>query len=170
MNKEETASGFRKMQEEQKAWVLHNFGKRPASQPCRGIVEELGELDVAWEKDDHEEIRDAIADTMIFVLDYCTSMDLDAGHVYLEADQPHGSPGSDISIAGALCHYDLKKEQGIRDVKKEDIESAVIDVVRRLLHYCSIRNHDLLLTTESVWSKVRLRDWKKDSAHAGVNA
>lgn len=35
---------LRKLQEEQKPWVKHNFGDRPSWMPLLGAVEELGEL------------------------------------------------------------------------------------------------------------------------------
>ena len=78
---------LRKLQEEQKVWVAHNFGTdRPAYHPLLGAVEELGELAHAHLKgeqgirtnEDHEAAaKDAVADVVIYLADYCTSRGFD---------------------------------------------------------------------------------------------
>lgn len=73
---------FRALQDQQRPWVKHNFGDRPAYYPLLGAVEELGELAHAHLKqeqgirttEDHEaNAKDAVADTIIFLADYCSS-------------------------------------------------------------------------------------------------
>lgn len=68
------------IQAEMKPWVLHNFGDRPAWQPLLGAVEEVGELSHAFLKksqgirvnEDHDEaMKDAVADTVIYLMDFC---------------------------------------------------------------------------------------------------
>lgn len=82
-----------KIQEEQKAWVKHNFGDRPSWQPLLGAVEELGELAHAHLKqaqgirinEPHfENKKDAIADIIIYLCDYCTAENIDIEKVVLE--------------------------------------------------------------------------------------
>ena len=77
---------LKKLQEEQKPWVKHNFGDRPSWQPLLGIVEELGELAHAHLKDaqgirtkeDHfKNKKDAIADIIIYLADYCNAEGID---------------------------------------------------------------------------------------------
>jgi NTP pyrophosphatase (non-canonical NTP hydrolase) len=77
---------LRKLQEEQKPWVKHNFGDRPSWMPLLGAMEELGELAHAHLKEaqgirNHEnhveKAKDAIADIVIFLADYCSARGLD---------------------------------------------------------------------------------------------
>lgn len=77
---------FRQLQEEQRPWVQRNFGEHPSWHPLLGAVEELGELAHAHLKEaegirtneDHEEnAKDAVADVIIYLADYCTSRGFD---------------------------------------------------------------------------------------------
>lgn len=81
---------LRQLQEEMKPWVKHNFGDRPAWQPLLGAVEELGELAHAHLKqeqgirtnENHEEAaKDAVADTIIYLADYCNCRGFDLGRI-----------------------------------------------------------------------------------------
>ncbi len=74
------------MQEEQVPWVEHNFPGRPSWMPLLGIMEELGELAHAHLKqaqgirteEDHDALaRDAVADIVIFLADYCSARGFD---------------------------------------------------------------------------------------------
>ena len=78
---------FKQLQDEQRPWVKHNFPGRDAVDPLLGAVEELGELAHAHlkmrlsirgtDKDHRIHAADAVADTIIFLSDYCTAMDFD---------------------------------------------------------------------------------------------
>lgn len=77
---------LRKLQDEQKPWVLHNFGERPAWMPLLGAMEELGELAHAHLKEaqgirnteDHvANAKDAIADIIIYLADYSSARGFD---------------------------------------------------------------------------------------------
>lgn len=77
---------LRNLQNEQRPWVKHNFGDRPSWMPLLGIVEELGELAHAHLKqaqgirrqENHEELaKDAVADIVIFLADYCSARGFD---------------------------------------------------------------------------------------------
>ena len=77
---------LRKLQDEQRPWVKHNFGDRPSWMPLLGAMEELGELAHAHLKDaqgirqgeDHKAAaQDAIADIVIFLADYCSAQGYD---------------------------------------------------------------------------------------------
>lgn len=67
-------------------WVSHNFGPHPSWHPLLGIQEEAGELAHAFLKreqgirtnEDHDAgIRDAVADLMIYLCDFCNSEKID---------------------------------------------------------------------------------------------
>lgn len=73
---------LRKLQDEQRPWVKHNFGDRPSWMPILGAVEELGELAHAHLKkaqgirlgEDHDaKAKDAVADVVIFLAAYCSA-------------------------------------------------------------------------------------------------
>lgn len=77
---------LRQLQEEQRPWVAHNFPGRHAHYPLLGAMEELGELAHAHLKaeqgirqhENHDEAkRDAVADVVIFLSDYCTANGID---------------------------------------------------------------------------------------------
>lgn len=79
------------MQGEACAWVLKNFGHRPAYHPLLGAVEELGELAHAHLKGEQgiregaikgkaeAMAKDAVADTVLFLMDYCSANGWDFG-------------------------------------------------------------------------------------------
>jgi NTP pyrophosphatase (non-canonical NTP hydrolase) len=93
-DREDTLS---RIQKEQRAWVLHNFGEREAWQPLLGIQEEVGELAHAFLKrhqgirGTHEEhtadIRDAVADIIIFLMDFASAEGIDVREVLDETWQ-----------------------------------------------------------------------------------
>ena len=82
------SGGFslRQLQAEQRPWVEHNYGDRPAYWPLLGAVEELGELAHAHLKqeqgirtnEDHAAAkRDGVADIVIYLADYCSAEGID---------------------------------------------------------------------------------------------
>jgi len=84
---------LRKLQEEQRPWVLHNFGNRPSWMPLLGAVEELGELAHAHLKaaqgirlgENHQEAaKDAVADIVIYLADYCSAEGYDFESIVTE--------------------------------------------------------------------------------------
>lgn len=77
---------LRQLQDEQRPWVAHNFPERTTWMPLLGVMEELGELAHAHLKqaqgirthEDHNELaRDAVADIVIFLADYCSARGFD---------------------------------------------------------------------------------------------
>lgn len=78
---------FKQLQEEQKPWVEHNFPGRDDYYPLLGAIEEVGELSHAHLKGlqgirlTPEEVlakkADAVADTVIYLSDYCTANGID---------------------------------------------------------------------------------------------
>jgi NTP pyrophosphatase (non-canonical NTP hydrolase) len=73
---------------------------------------------------------------------------------------------------GELAHAFLKAHQGIRTSEDHAAaeRDAVADIVVYLADFCNAREIDFQATLEETWAKVRQRDWKKDSATAGVRA
>lgn len=85
---------FEQLQQEQREWSLKNFGPHDAIDPLLGAFEELGELAHAVLKqrqgirgtaEEHEAAaKDAVADTIIFLADYCTCRGWDLGQIVAE--------------------------------------------------------------------------------------
>ena len=84
---------FARLQAEQRPWVEHNFGKRPSYWPLLGAVEEIGELAHAHLKaeqgirtgEDHAaNKKDAVADIIIYLADYCSAEGIDLQSVVEE--------------------------------------------------------------------------------------
>lgn len=82
---------FRELQTEVDEWSTRNFGYQPADNPFLGVVEELGELAHAMLKskqgirgtreEHHAAAKDAVADLVIFLADYCSKMGFDLQEV-----------------------------------------------------------------------------------------
>lgn len=174
---------WKTLQKDQAAWCDYNFGKRKPHQPFLGLVEEFGELLEAKAKNDRAAIDDAIADIAIFGADLATSYGHDLGEIVTEAhaklkerSDPDDFTWDQISIAnGRIGHHILKLEQGIRGTPEEHlrgIRDNLANVFFVLFAVCIAgwTKTNLESLTAEVWMKVRQRDWKKDSAHAGVGA
>lgn len=76
------AQTLKRIQDEQRPWVKHNFGDRPSWMPLLGLQEEIGELahhflkreqGIRIEEDHDAGIRDSVADIVIFLLDLCSA-------------------------------------------------------------------------------------------------
>lgn len=158
------------LQSDQVAWVKYNFPNRPLHHPLLGIIEEFGELDEATEDLPHElDIKDAIADIMIFMADYCTMMSLNLQEIYDEAAKLMSDEGRETYAStiwlGKLAQAYLKSEQKIRGtpawwrgVTHEALKRLIVDLCERAKLY----KFDVVETTWHIWeTDVSKRDWAK---------
>ena len=157
---------FRNLQEESGAWTLHNFGNRPAWQPLIGMAEEIGEFFEAINHEDKDGAFDGIADTVIFLADFCNLNTFDLETLYQEA-KIFLPVGALVSEYGKLAHHFLKKTQGIRGspaLHNQGMQLAIIGILRCLngLLY-AYEGRDMHQEVFRVWEQVRKRDWKKNS-------
>ena len=118
-------STLKRVQQEQVAWVAHNFGDRPQWMPILGCMEELGELAHSFLKREqgikgtHEQhtadIRDALADVVIFLCDVASSqgIDLDAALAETWAIVRQRDFKADAMTGGEHNH-----EGGVGDVRR----------------------------------------------------
>ena len=153
------------IQEEMKPWTLHNFGERPASQPLRGIIEEFGELNDAVRRLHRADMGDAVADIVIFMMDYCNVKGLNIDDVWHVTGSSVSNERDILITLGKLCHHDLKQEQGIR--LNENHPLGISRALSHLLHYlhdfCEAYGLESYVTlTLRTWDKVKQRDWKKN--------
>lgn len=155
------------LQEEQKPWVLHNFGIRPSWMPLLGIFEEVGELSQAMAVHNVTDTIDAISDITIFMSDFCSAMgfDLQELNVCSTKIPPHMHL-SWWTYCGRLSHAYLKKAQGIRGTPEQHDEMmkeclvGILVIVRELTSTLGSNFED---TVRKTWEQVRQRDWKKNA-------
>jgi len=152
------------LQEEHKPWVAHNFGDRPSWMPLLGLVEETcDELYTAIKKPDVAEIKDAAADIVIFMSDFCTAMGFRLQSLYDAAVRTMEYELQSRSICiGRLAHAYLKKAQGIRgDPAMHDasMRTSLENILRHCLVIAGVNNFDLLETVQATWEQVRKRDF-----------
>lgn len=190
------------LQTEQAVWATHNFGPdRNPSHTLLGVVEELGELieplsaymniQNSWDTVVGD-IKDSLADMIVFAADYCTGRDwdmsrLDKAASLLAKGQSMTKTGNERQSFGEidvrlrqmtvacskLCHHQLKSNQGIRGSLEEHSQGgqlAMTEVIAGVRSLCLILDFDFTETVEAVWVEVRKRDWKKDKATAGGHA
>lgn len=149
------------LQEEQREWSLQNFGPHSPDQPQLGMIEEIGELAHAHLKqlqgirgtpEEHYASKvDAIADTMIFLADFCTCKDWD-----LEPE---------VSIAKlSVSPYDVfTPEECIRQAVVYAANHNPRSLVRWLLRYAVLEGIDLESATFATWEQVKQRNWKANA-------
>jgi len=151
------------LQREHEPWRLHNFGDQPAHQPLLGIIEELGELSDAKTLDD---IKDGLADTVVFMAHFSTVFGYDLDEIATCAEKLGYRPIERKAI-GKLAHHYLKREQGIRGTDaehREKMREALIEIYS-ILHDTANEHHvDLIEAVEQTWAHVKLRDWKKNAS------
>lgn len=148
---------WRRVQAEHAEWQLRNFGHQEPWQMLLGIVEEVGEIRDAKTEEDQ---ADAVGDTVIFLISFCSAHGFDMGDVVTRfVDAPDGR--SITSSLGRLAHHTLKLSQGIRGGKTEHLV-ALREECARALHAMSDGNPgDLEPIVQAVWNVVKLRDWRR---------
>lgn len=150
------------LQREHAPWEERNFGKTPGHHPLLGMIEELGELDDAKNADD---IKDGLADTIVFMAHFCNIFSFDLDHVAVKAAALGYRP-SERKAIGKLSHHFLKREQGIRGTPEEHrakMHEALIELYAILLDTATEHDLDLLQAVDETWSRVKQRDWKKNA-------
>jgi hypothetical protein len=147
------------LQNEQEEWALHNFGYRETWQPILGVVEELGELEMA---ETLEDTYDAIGDVAIYLCDACTGLGLRAEQVWARRGDGTGAERSAGDLAGALAHAFLTYQQGIRAVSPTLVASALAAILVALEAKAQrLFASDVESIALDVWQDVKKRDWRQ---------
>lgn len=149
---------WKQLQDEQKEWSMRNFGPHPAEHPMLGMIEELGELAHAHLKGlqgirhTPEEIlemkKDACADFMIFMADYCTCSKLNLAVLVRDGMKLNPDLSSIMWIVALMT------------------ERRWREMVATLAAYAKEQGFDLEEETFRVWEQVKQRNWRKESASA----
>lgn len=138
-------------------WSRTNFPNNTPVDPLLGIVEEVGEFDMAWMGDEREAILDSIADIFIYACDFAERNEL-------KAYEPYNSGNSIIQITSKICHHTLKMRQGIRgDANQHKL--ALQEYLSHLVGWAKSETEDVMhikfedLVTD-IWNKVvSKRNW-----------
>jgi len=158
----ETRFTLGRLQREHEPWRLHNFGDIPAWHPLLGMIEELGELEDAKTTED---IKDGLADTIVFMAHFCNAMNFDLDVIATHAAALGYRPVERKEI-GKLAHHYLKREQGIRGTDAEhraNMHAALVGIYAILLDTATAYDLTLLDAVEETWAHVKQRDWKKNA-------
>lgn len=173
---------YSKFQRENSEWVTKMFHKQcleTAYEPLLGMFEELGELNDAKNED---ELIDAIGDTMVFMADYCSCMNIALQFIEAESSVIHQSNvvltmnGRHylhlIKEIGKLSHAHLKTVQKIRT--NEDHFIVITNSLMFIVSYLKtiLIHSDSILTFEQVimkvWDNVKHRDWNINKENGKV--
>lgn len=164
MNESKKGFTLETLQVELAPWTDANFGPREAWHPLLGIVEEVGELEEAIDKAHYGDIKDAIADTVIYMCDFANTMEFDLNELIV--GKIPARPQSPTILVGKLAHSYLKKKQGIRGTPEEH-DAAMKETLAELFHSLSqwlfeTYQENLLRVVADTWSKVKERNWKRN--------
>lgn len=162
---------FVAMQEEQIAWSKKNFGEQPAYRPMLGMIEELCELQQAWDDKNKPEIIDAIGDVGIYMLDYCGKRGWSLAEIweYSQSSMYLETPWVIFPSIRKLAHHQLKGEQNIRggaEFHDAKLRVQLAVVLKRLAIMAEAVSRDFPSIISEVWAKVRLRDWTQNPNNA----
>jgi len=162
-------------------WASINFGDNTQNGPHRcvlGMLEEIAELEDALEDNDRAKALDALADIMLYMLDYFARNEWTvatmANHMYMLR---HGTlyPHKLSSLRGIrrrLARHQLKKDQGIRgtpEFHNRELKEACHDLTRFCASLAITLNSDLLHCIEWVWGRnVSKRDWVNNPMDAAA--
>ena len=157
------------IQKELEVWTNYNFGQQDSSIPIMGMIEELGELTHATlkqiqgirKKNYLEAKKDAVADLVIYLLNYFNSKQVDISKV-----------GNILYYYKASNEYEhiininkyISKIAFFNDTKSGRYNVSIVNSCRllaRLYSYCKLNKFDLLNIVNETWEQVKLRDWKK---------
>lgn len=153
-----TTEQLKQIQAEVGAWSRRNFPNNQPYHPLLGAIEEVEEY---FDAEDKPALEDALADSMIYLCDYCERSGLEM------------VPGEHKEDAmGKLIHYHLKGEQGIR-YTPEQIKALKQEALSGFIGTLSLRasaiDSNLVEITQKTWEKVAKRNWIDNPITAASN-
>lgn len=171
------------MRAEQEVWSNRNFPNNQPYHPLLGLVEEVGELSqAAWQfamkkrglrvvpedtfTKEVAAVKDAIADVMVYLVDYCTRAKISIKDI-CNCETPSGNAENISALVGEICHAHLKREQGIRGSAEEHqqaITQGLADLIYYLHWMCYAIHVKLMDVAWDTWkNEVEVRDWTKNT-------
>jgi hypothetical protein len=165
---------LKQLQSETKLWAEHNFGnvnKTYAYHPLLGMIEEMGELEIALDAESSLEIQDAIGDVIIYMADYCNRMQFNLEVISNIPLNRFPIASEILPIIGRICHGQLKLEQNIRGSAAAhivDIHECLCYIIHWLNCICLSSDWNFLNIVRDVWESVHQRDWKRNAEDGGT--
>ena len=172
---------WEELQKDISNWALANFGQQDAWQPMLGLGEEIGEYMAArhnrsnrGNEDMGAEMRDAIADQAIYVLNLCEICGINFADIAVISVEPHHiSDGELLGVLGLCNRAVLKNFQGIRgytyNQRRDHLQVSLTVWYRWALHQVSYyKLGEVLAIVQAVWAEVRKRNWKKNPENANL--
>ena len=147
-------------------WEAKNFPDSTADDNILGIIEEIGELAHAILKqkqgirtnENHTaDIRDAVADIMIFLLGYVRKRksDLVLGIECEEDIEP-------VNLMHYLSTLSVKAGFIARDREGRYLQGDLFSIIASLQQISAHFSFDFLENLNQVWEEVKQRDWSKN--------
>jgi NTP pyrophosphatase (non-canonical NTP hydrolase) len=113
------------------------------------------------------EVLDAIGDVTVYAADFANMLDFNLDAIKPSDDKLVGT----IEISRRLAHSYLKMSQGIRGDKQKHMHVLTDTVARivhtELVHSCNVLGVGYLDTVQTVWDRVKQRDWSTNKATGG---
>lgn len=171
------ASDLDSVQNEHWTWAVQNFGAskswRSVMEPVMGITEELGELVEAHHvRCNLHQVKDAFGDTLIYMLDLCSRLDVRISDLWQESVPTPGASVNEQFYAhlliqvGRLNHACLKSVQEIRRnedhmANAQEAATALLGLLRAFSFSSGIDlwGDCLSPTWENI---VKKRDWRPE--------
>jgi len=174
---ESTLETLERLQPQIASWSLENFGDQSYRNPLEGIGEEIGEFTAAVCFDNDNEMVDALADIMIFMMDFASRYRINLAHVLRDCSlksnifRPHYIDvlvSSDDKISninaglyglvignGELVQGIIKRDQGIRMDRWENVENGLAVILFGAMFLSlEIANVPLWEIVEDVWTGI----------------
>lgn len=126
------------LQKELDEYDRTNYPKNNSVRMTLGIIEENGELAEAIEKNDLNEIKNAVVDISVFSMQLASFENIDWEENLDEftkvTEDPKTVTSNIVIPLGSLAHHILKREQGLG--KPEDHLEHIKENLRSIGHYC----------------------------------
>jgi NTP pyrophosphatase (non-canonical NTP hydrolase) len=154
------------LQKEVGEWSVKNFGTQPPERRILGMIEELGELAHCVVKQE-QKIRtntstmqkewDAVGDLIIYMLDFCYSINLDLSSIIQQDDNRTALTG----IWTAPLIFDVCKKLGVlAELESNGDKLIQLDkIVLNLKIYCIAKDFNFESVVQTTWDKVKQRNW-----------
>ena len=162
---------LQQIQFELKQWTDYNFGHQTAATPILGMIEEIGELSHAHlkqiqgirKKDYYAAKKDAVADIIIYLLNYYNTYRVDIPVFITDRNYPVSKlSGYEYICKTVLQIGKLAKYNNATIISISEPSLLYTRYIyNNLVQYCQTEKIDLLTTVNEVWEQVKLRDWKK---------
>lgn len=191
------------LQQEIGQWAAENFGKNVSKMrkreqregalgmietptrlvldelaPLMGMMEELGEM---FEEGTEADVKDAFADILVYLCDYCHRSQIVLLECIIETEEGEAwqnTAAAIVAALGDLFHIELKAHQGIRGFDDRNYYTARKRVAIGSLYWvmqkyaeANYPDTTLLAILNETWEKVvSKRNWKKDATTGGGHA